>query len=63
VIVLPKPDGIPYEDLTLVTPDKVSLRCYLFPQKKQLGVRTEDDDAKTNDEDTIGENILHEYAV
>ncbi|KAG6898728.1 hypothetical protein C0993_004797 [Termitomyces sp. T159_Od127] len=50
VIDVPKPHGMPYEDLTLVTSDNVSLRCYLLPQKKQLGVHTEDDDAITNDE-------------
>ncbi|KAG6811977.1 hypothetical protein H0H92_005011 [Tricholoma furcatifolium] len=50
---VPTPEGLPYENLTLETPDKIQLRCYLLPQKKELDVLAmpvEGDDTKTDDE-------------
>lgn len=33
---IPKDFGVPYEDLELVTPDNITLRCYLLPQRTGL---------------------------
>jgi len=36
-VLLPSKFGLHYEDLELKTPDGVILKCYLIPQKKDLG--------------------------
>ncbi|KAI8973132.1 alpha/beta-hydrolase [Trametes punicea] len=35
-VPVPADFGLPYQDLALVTPDHVTLRCYLLPQRKEL---------------------------
>ncbi|KAG6908289.1 hypothetical protein DXG01_005390 [Tephrocybe rancida] len=51
---VPTPDGLPYEDLALETSDKITLRCYLIPQKKDLAsvhaAHIDDNNAQTDDE-------------
>ncbi|KAI0644041.1 alpha/beta-hydrolase [Trametes meyenii] len=42
-VPVPTDFSIPYQDLPLVTPDKVTLRCYLLTQRKELPF----DDAKS----------------
>ena len=37
-VPVPSKYGLHYEDLELKTSDNVLLRCYLIPQKKDLGV-------------------------
>ncbi|GLB41228.1 putative serine aminopeptidase, S33 [Lyophyllum shimeji] len=53
-IDVPSPDGVPYENLELETPDKVKLRCYLLPQRKELGTihatYIQNDETTTDDE-------------
>lgn len=38
IIVVPVPTdfGLPYQDVELLTPDEVKLRCYLLVQRKDL---------------------------
>ncbi|KAG6865265.1 hypothetical protein C0991_004004 [Blastosporella zonata] len=49
---VPTPEGLPYEDLTLKTSDKVLLRCFFIPQKKSYHHAADigDDSTKTDDE-------------
>ena len=35
-VPVPTDFDLPYEDLTLTTPDDVKLRCYLLTQRKEL---------------------------
>ncbi|KAG6820026.1 hypothetical protein H0H93_006364 [Arthromyces matolae] len=53
-IDVPAPVELPYEDLSLVTPDNITLRCFLLPQKKSLRsvplAPVQGDDSQTDDE-------------
>jgi hypothetical protein len=35
-VAAPSDFELPYENLELKTPDEITLRCYLLPQKKEL---------------------------
>lgn len=37
---MPTQYDLPYEDLTLITQDRVKIRCYLLVQRKELNIAT-----------------------
>jgi hypothetical protein len=41
-VPVPSDYGLPYEDLPLITPDGITLRCYLLPLKKSLSTSHSD---------------------
>ncbi|KAI0367264.1 alpha/beta-hydrolase [Pilatotrama ljubarskyi] len=53
-VPVPTDFGLPYQDLPLVTPDNVTLRCYLLTQRKELpcwGAAPVDTDENESDEE------------
>lgn len=55
---VPTDFGLPYQDLTLTTPDDVKLKCYLLTQRKELqNVGAADIDA--SEEETDEEVCVH----
>ena len=53
-VPVPTDFGLPYQDLPLVTPDNVTLRCYLMTQRKNIPFRgampVETTDSETDEE-------------
>lgn len=60
---VPKPSdfGLEYEDLELVTPDRVKLRCYLLTQKKDLShIGWDAVDSPEQSDEEVCPLVLHE---
>ncbi|KAI0777406.1 alpha/beta-hydrolase [Trametes elegans] len=55
-VPVPTDFGLPYQDLPLVTPDNVTLRCYLLTQRKEMpfvgALPVDSDESETDEEFT-----------
>jgi hypothetical protein len=61
--VVPKPTqlGMPYEDITIITPDKVRIKAYIIPARRHSIPKEEWAGMSAQERKEVGEKVMRDW--